>query len=98
MADERTGWFSYWQPHGDSELGMGIVVAAPYLRGYTEHVTEEKDLSHLLVHMKPVDGKLVYYAGFGWKKSGLYTSEEEWTNYLKEFAANLEANLAITVY
>ncbi len=76
QADENAGWFSYWQPHGDSEMGMGIVVPSEYLLGYTEHVTEEKDQSHLLVHMKPVQGKIVYYAGFGWKKSGtLYHRE-----------------------
>jgi len=98
IADEKTGWFSYWQPHGDSELGMGIVVPLNYLKGYTEHITEEKDQSHLLVHMKPVQGKVVYYAGFAWKKSGLFTSEEEWTSYLNEFAGNLEANLELTVY
>ena len=68
-ADEGQGWFSYWQPHGDSELGMGIVAEKKYLAGYTEHLTDEAEQSQLLVHLKPVNGKVVYYAGFGWKKA-----------------------------
>jgi hypothetical protein len=96
-ADENAGWFSYWQPHGDSELGMGIVVPSKYLVGYTRHITEETDQSHLLVHMKPIQGKVVYYAGFGWKKSGLYTTEDEWINYLKEFVENLNAKLSVKI-
>lgn len=97
LVDESAGWFSYWQPHGDSELGMGIVVEPQYLAGHTEHLEEEKDRSHLLVHMKPVDNTVVYYAGFGWLKSGQFSNQEEWVAYLEEFAQRLGSGLKYEV-
>jgi hypothetical protein len=95
--DEENGWFSYWQPHGDSELGMGIVVTPEYLAGSTEHLVDERDQSHLLVHMKPVQGRVVYYAGFGWKKSGQFADEQAWFDYLQGFAERIKSPITYTV-
>jgi hypothetical protein len=94
-TDEEAGWFSYWQPHADSELGMGIVVGSDYLEGFTEYYSNEPDQSHLLVHMKPVNGKVVYYAGFGWKNAGCFKSEDDWINYLKGFSSRVNAPLKL---
>ena len=91
------GWFSYWQPHGDSELGMGIVVPEVYLSGYDEHLVDEPDQSHLLVHMKPVNGKVVYYAGFGWKKSGQFEDEKAWFEYLQGYAERISSPITYKV-
>jgi hypothetical protein len=96
-AEEQDGWYSYWQPHGDSELGMGMVVKPEFLAGSMDHRTPEADQSHLLVHLKPVNGKVVYYAGFGWKKNGRYTSEEEWVEYLVDFAARIRTPVNIKI-
>lgn len=96
-ADAENASFSYWEPIGDSEIGMGIVVEKKYLSGYTEHVVEEADLSHLLVHLKPLNGKVVYYAGFGWKGSGQFNTEEEWFSYLKDFSRRLESPLNVQI-
>ncbi len=96
-ADQDNGWFSYWQPHGDSELGMGIVVPQEYLTGYLEHLVDEPDQSHLLAHMKPVNGKVVYYAGFGWKKSGQFEDEKAWHKYLQGYADRINSPITYTV-
>jgi len=96
-ADQDNGWFSYWQPHGDSELGMGIVVSSVYLSGYDEHLVDEPDQSHLLVHMKPVNGKVVYYAGFGWKKSGQFEDEKAWFDYLQAYADKINSPITYKV-
>ena len=96
-ADQDNGWFSYWQPHGDSELGMGIVVAPEYLARYEEYLVDAPDQSHLLVHLKPVDGKVVYYAGFGWKKSGQIEDEQAWFDYLQGFAERLSSPITYRV-
>ena len=95
-SSDEAGWISYWQPHADSELGMGIVVPSQYFTGHTEHVSEQKDQSHLIIHMKPINGKVVYYSGFGWKKSGLFTTEQEWVNYLEEFSRTLGSALEVS--
>ncbi len=97
LVDESAGWFSYWKPHGDSELGMGIVVEPQYLAGHTEHLEEEKDRSHLFVHMKPFDNIVVYYVGFGWLKSGQFNNQKEWVAYLEEFAQRLGSGLKYEV-
>ncbi len=96
-ADQDNGWFSYWQPHGDSELGMGIVVPQEYLSGYLEHLVDEPDQSHLLVHLKPVNGRVVYYAGFGWKKSGQFEDEQAWFDYLQGYAERLSSPITYKI-
>ena len=96
-VDEEQGLFSYWQSHGDSELGMGIVVEAKYLSGYTEHLVDETDQSHLLVHLKPMEGRVVYYAGFGWEKSGQFRSEEEWIKHLQDYSERLNSPLIVEI-
>jgi hypothetical protein len=97
LADMDKGCFSYWQPHGDSELGMGIVVPSAYLDGYDEYLVDEPDQSHLMVHMKPVDGKVVYYAGFGWKKSGRFETENAWFEYLKDYAQKISSPITYQI-
>ena len=96
-ADPDHGCFSYWEPHGDSELGMGIVVPLAYLSGYKEHLVDEPEQSHLLVHMKPINGKVVYYAGFGWKKSGQFEDEKAWIEYLQDYAARISSPITYKV-
>jgi hypothetical protein len=95
--DPDRGWFSYWQPHGDSELGMGIVVPLEYLAGSEELLVDEPDQSHLLVHLRPVNGKVVYYAGFGWKKSGQFDNEQAWLNYLQGYADRIKSPITYQV-
>ena len=95
--DVENACFSYWQPHGDSEIGMGIVVEKKYLSSYTEQVVEEADLSHLLIHLKPINGRVVYYAGFGWKGSGQFSTEDEWMKYLQNFSQRLAYPLEIKI-
>jgi len=97
ITDQENGWYSYWQAHGDSEIGMGIVVEDKYLSTYTEHIVDDADLSHLLVHLKPIDGKVVYYAGFGWKGSGQFATEKDWTRYLMDYSERLAAPLVLTI-
>lgn len=96
-ADTSAGWFSYYQPHGDSFLGMGIVCDKKYFAGYSHVVSEEADKSHLLVHLKVMDGKIEYYTGFGWQESGEFGTQAEWEEYLSEFAAGVEKALRINI-
>ena len=87
--NEQEGWYSYWQPHEDSELGTAIVLDPAVVTGFTEYVVDEKDQSHVYVHVKPVDGKVIYYTGFAWQKSGQFKNSQEWEAYLSQFAKKL---------
>ena len=80
------GWVSYWEPHGDSEIGTGIVAAEGTMTAYDNYITNKTDQSNLFAQLKVTDGRVTYYAGFGWKKSGQFTTKESWNAYLKDFA------------
>lgn len=95
-ASEEEGWISYWEPHFGSEIGTGIVVPNGHMVGHEKYETEEKDRSNLYAHIKLNDnGKAVYYAGFGWKKSAQFMNQTEWENYLGQFAEKLKNPLVV---
>lgn len=96
-VDETNGWISYWEPHFDSELGTGIIVPENGLVGYEHYVTDRKDESNLFAHIETKGNKAVYYAGFGWKKSGQFVSKSEWDTYLNTFSEQLKNPLQVTV-
>lgn len=94
-VNQENGWVSYWEPHGDSELGTGIVVPENAMIGHEHFVTDGKDESNLFAHIKSERDKVVYYAGFGWKKSGQFSNKIEWEAYLKRFAECLKNPLIV---
>lgn len=96
MVDQESGWISYWEPHEGSELGMGIVVPDNNLVGHEHYVTDRKDESNLFAHIQlNTNAEAVYYAGFGWKKSGQFESKKEWEDYLDRFAQHLGTPLVV---
>ena len=96
-ADEKAGWFSYRSKHCDSELGIGIAGEPKYIVGYTEYRIGKPEKSHLFARFRPVDGKLIYYTGFGWRKSGQFRTLKEWNNYLSDFADCLAASIKVEI-
>jgi len=96
-ANTDKGWVSYWQPHGDSELGTAIVAPKSTFIGFEKYDTETKDLSNAYAHLKVKNNKTVYYAGFGWKESGQFGSQQEWEAYLDEFSTKINNPLVVTL-
>jgi hypothetical protein len=96
-ADSTNGYFSYWEPMGDSELGTGIVCNPELIVGFDELITDTPDQSHILVHLKVIDGVVDYYTGFGWKKSGQFDSVEAWNTYLNDFSKKMQHPLVVEV-
>lgn len=92
--DSVAGWVRYWEPIDDSELGTGIIIAPQQLINLKEHRTPVKDQSHVLVVAEPQD-ILIFYAGFGWKKSGQYTSAADWDQYLANFSKSIASPLVV---
>ena len=45
---------------------------------------------------KPQQGTVVFYAGFGWQKSGQFATAAAWDTYLAEFAQRLASPLAVS--
>jgi len=96
-ADPKAGWCRYWEKIDDSYLGTGVVVAPRYLTDYQDHRSAEKDHSQLYMVTKPAQGTVVFYAGFGWQKSGQFSSAADWDSYLAAFAQRLASPLEVTV-
>ncbi|WP_164891003.1 DUF4861 domain-containing protein [Botryobacter ruber] len=94
-ANQEQGWFRYWEPMDNSELGTGIVADPAVVKGYTDYRVNAPDRSHLFVHVNPTNNKVIYYTGFGWKRSGQFTSPEEWDAYLADFAARIASPLEV---
>ena len=96
-VNEQNGWVSYWEPLDDSEIGTAIVVPNDNMIGYEHYVTNKKDESNLFANIHVADNKVIYYAGFGWKKSNQFNSQEEWNAYLNTFSKGLKNPLIVTV-
>lgn len=94
-GDIEKGWLSYWQPHGDSELGMAIIASPEIFIDFETYDTEQKDASNAYAHLKVVQNKVIYYAGFGWKESGEFKSQGEWEAYLNAFSKKVNEPLII---
>ncbi|MDJ0367496.1 DUF4861 domain-containing protein [Hymenobacter sp. H14-R3] len=88
-ADSAAGWFRYWEPVDDAALGTGVVVAPAAVRRFLDYRTAQKDQSQLLILARPQPSPVVYYAGFGWTKSGQFASAQDWDDYLAAFAQRL---------
>ena len=95
--NKNDGWFSLWRNHADSELGLGIVIDPKYIDNHFEYHSEEKDKSHFFIQLKPINNKVVYYAGFGWKKSKSFTTKNDWVAYLKQFSDQLKTPILVTL-
>lgn len=96
-TNSKNGWVSYWQPHGNSELGTAILTDKNTFAGSEHYDVETIDLSNAYTHLKVKDNQVVYYAGFGWKESGQFNSKTEWENYLNLFSEKINNPLKITV-
>lgn len=94
-ADRAAGWFRYWEKIDDSYLGTAVVIAPRYIADYQDHRSTQKDQSQLYIVTRPIRDTVVFYAGFGWQKSGQFTSPAAWDAYLTEFAQRLASPLEI---
>ncbi len=95
-ADKEAGWFRYWEPMDKSLLGTGIVMAPKAVQSFKDHRVETKDMSHLYVMATPSEDKVIYYAGFGWVKSGQFNNVQEWDDYLATFAKRITSPLEVS--
>ncbi|WP_245940188.1 DUF4861 family protein [Seonamhaeicola aphaedonensis] len=88
-------WLNYWQPHDDAELGTAIVTTPVYFMSTEKYETDQKDLSNAFMHLKVINNKVVYYAGFTWSKSNQFKNQNAWEQYLQDFAIKLNNPLEV---
>ncbi len=95
--NQKQGWISYWEPIDDSEIGMGMIVPQAAMKDSEIFITKKKDESNLYAHIKTSKNKAIYYAGFGWKKSGQFENIKEWEDYLSRFSECLKYPLQVKI-
>ena len=93
----KEGWVSYWEPHGDSELGTAIVAAEKDMVASEYYVIPLQDRSNLYAQLKVTNNKVIFYAGYAWKESGQYPTKSSWENYLKEFSQKINSPLMVVI-
>ena len=96
-GNSSKGWVSYWQPHGDSELGTALVANKGTFLGFVNYDSEVRDLSNAYAHLKVDNNEVAYYAGFGWKESGQFKDQQEWEHYLNTFSEQINNPLVVKI-
>lgn len=97
VGNIENGWVSYWQPHGDSELGTAIVATKNTFNGFEKYDVATKDLSNAYAYLAVNNNKVVYYAGFGWKVRGEFNNKLEWESYLNTFSKKINNPLEVSI-
>jgi hypothetical protein len=95
--NEKEGWFRHWEPIDDSFVGEGIVLDPALLARAFVHRTSKPDQSQLLISTSPRDGRLTYYAGFAWLKSGQIGSMADWEAMLRHKAQCIAHPLEVKI-
>jgi hypothetical protein len=96
-GNTENGWVSYWQPHADSELGTAIIADKNTFSDFEKYDVKAKDLSNAYAHLNVTNNKVVYYAGFGWKKSNQFANKQEWETYLTQFSKQINNPLEVLI-
>jgi len=90
----EAGTMRTWEPVkvDGSELGCGVIVTPGELVKFADDVGNYLAIAKLLA-----SGKLTYYAGFTWSKSGQFSAVEGWDQYLADTARRLKSPLQVSI-
>jgi hypothetical protein len=93
VSSAEAGSLRTWESLKDAgQLGCAIIVDPGNLVDFSE------DSRNCLVVTKlPASGPAVYYAGFGWNRSGDFATVEDWDRYIAEYSRRLRAPLKVTI-
>lgn len=93
VRDERAaGWVRTWEPMGGPNGHLGCAVLADPASVAT---VKEAD-GNVLLFAK--DGaRALYWAGFGWDRSGDFASVADWDRYLEQMARRLRSPIDVSV-
>lgn len=94
-VNEENNWISYWEHIDDSDLGSALIIPQG-LKATEKYLTSKQDESNLYAHINVENNKVIYYAGFGWKKSGQFANEQEWLAFLNTTSEKLSNPLQVS--
>ncbi len=83
-------WSTY--PSGGGQLGTAVLLAPGASHGFVE------DAGNRYILTRVRDGAtLTYFAGGGWTRSGDFSSQQDWENYVQAFAKRLRHPLTLSL-
>ncbi|MCD8742237.1 DUF4861 domain-containing protein [Mucilaginibacter roseus] len=94
--DEKAGIFSHHEQIDGIYIGEGLVIDPEFVQKAFANKSKTPDQSNLLVLTKP-SGKITYYSGFAWQKSGQIQNRSDWEAMLKKQAEILSHPLIVTI-
>lgn len=93
LVDPAGRWMRTWEPMVEN-THLGCALVLPTTAAGTPKQT---DSDYLLVTKAPSSGSLVYYAGFGWDRSGDVADANAWTNQVQTLARELTNPTKVTL-
>lgn len=96
VADNKHKSIATWETIHDSELGTGVVLAPDYPAEYLALNAGGKDGSHaVFITSTGENGKITYYAGYGWSRAGEITTFDQWQAYLRDYPVGAPRGLLL---
>jgi pectinesterase len=93
VSSREKGWLRTWETmKGNGQLGCAIIMNPAVITDVTE-----ADGNYLVAARVPAAGPAVYYAGFGWDRSGDFAGVDDWERYVDQFAERLRAPVTVSV-
>ena len=93
VSSREKGWLRTWETlKGNGQLGCAIIMDPAVMAAVTE-----ADGNYLAAARIPPEGPAVYYAGFGWDKSGHFAGVDDWERYVDQFAQRLQTPVTVVL-
>ncbi|WP_372805924.1 DUF4861 family protein [Pontiella sp.] len=90
IGDAAKGWMACWESIESFGVGTGVVVDPSKIQAYRLVESPTKDVSHsLFIGQTDAQGRIEYYAGYGWEKAGAIKTSADWNAYLEGFRQRL---------
>ncbi|HVU35842.1 MAG TPA: DUF4861 domain-containing protein [Opitutaceae bacterium] len=92
-SNEASHWLAQWETQRtNGSLGEAVIVPGNGFAGFAE------DKSNRLVLTKVTSNEPVsYYAGAGWTKSGQFSSQKDWDDYVAAEAARVSSPIKVSL-
>lgn len=95
QSNRKDAWLRTWEPLQKGQagnLGCGIILDPVALVDVTEG-----EGNYLVVAKTPAGQPAVYYAGFGWDRSGDFSGAADWEAYVQQFSRRVGSPLKISL-
>lgn len=92
VENREQGWMAVWETIDGTGLGTGVVIDPAKIDSFlVQDGPDDLDDHAIFVTHTDAEGRVVYYAGYGWERAREITTLDQWTNYLTQFSKQITA-------